>query len=222
MARASRFETMTPSPATRSLYSPNFELASDEDWVRCRCRSTAVHRADVISKHSQRTPPNSSRERDAPRRGERGTLTFVKSDEFDRTHPLCFEVVNFSAALAFDPGMHDDIGERPPGTVVGFDAEDKLVVARVGRAREKFRALGVGAGDQERLEPHNVPLESSRNQARDVFRDGHENFAGLVAALFAAVQLVFKVNGRNARFPERLGELHNRGESSMSAHCERG
>lgn len=143
-------------------------------------------------------------------------LTLVKGDELDAAHPVCLDLVNFRAALALESGMHNLVRKGAFRSVVGFDTEDKLVIAGVGRAREELATLGVRASDRERLETHDVPLHASSDETGDVFRDGDEDLAGLVSALFTAVHLVLEVNRRNTSFTERLGELHDGRETAVA------
>jgi len=146
-------------------------------------------------------------ERERGREGEGRTL--VERNELDALHPRRLDLVDLGAALALERGVHDLVGEGALRAGVRLDAEHKLVVARVGRARQELAALGVGARDEERLEAHDVPLHARGDEAADVLRDGHEDLARLVAALLAAVELVLEVDGRDARLAERLGELHD-------------
>ena len=86
-------------------------------------------------------------------------------------------------------------------------AEEERLVALVGAAVEQVGRLGVGAGDEDAGDPHDVELEARGVQPLVllVLRDQH--LAALVAALLGARALVLDVVARHADFHEAADQV---------------
>ena len=84
-------------------------------------------------------------------------------------------------------------------------AENAIV--RIDVARQKMRAVGIGAGQDQRGNIQNVRRQPGCDEFLYGFLRGHQNFAAQVSALLRRRQLVFKVNAGRARFDHRLHQL---------------
>ena len=87
------------------------------------------------------------------------------------------------------------------------NAEDELVVPNIDGAAEQFAALRIRARDYQVLYAHQVPLEARSHESINVLAHRHENLARQMSALLAAVQLVFKVDGRSTILGKEFSQL---------------
>lgn len=142
--------------------------------------------------------------------------TLLERHKFDATHPALLQRIDVRPrpSLPLDP--RNLLREPLLVPLPRLDTEDELVIARVRGARDELRALGVGTRDGEGLEAHDIPLHPGGSEAGDVLRDGDDDLAGLVAALFAAVELVLEVNCRDAGLSEYFCELHHSRKASVA------
>src|SRR5262249_25411043 len=89
------------------------------------------------------------------------------------------------------------------------------LVAGVDVGHDECSGVGVGAGNHEVLDAHDVVREAYGDEAVDVLLSGNEDLPGHMAALFSAGCLVLDVNGRGASLDEELGELEDGSEAAV-------
>ena len=111
-----------------------------------------------------------------------------------------------------DPQFVETLHQRQGGSFVGRQvdvggAQDERLVALVAAAVEQRRRLGVGAGDEDAGNLHDVELETRRVQALDLLVLRHQNLATLVAALLGARALVLDVVAGHAGLNEATDEV---------------
>ncbi len=111
-----------------------------------------------------------------------------------------------------DPEIVEALHQRQVAALVRREAdvggaEDERLVALVAAAVEQRRRLGVGAGDDDAGNLHDVELEARRVQALDLLVLRDQDLAALVAALLGPRALVFDVVPGHADFDEAPDEV---------------
>lgn len=64
---------------------------------------------------------------------------------------------------------------------------------------------------------HNVGLSADGDQTVDVLTDGHQHFTSHVPALLRARSLVLNVDTGSASLDEKLGQFHDRGQTTVAS-----
>lgn len=64
---------------------------------------------------------------------------------------------------------------------------------------------------------HNVGLRADGDETVDVLADGHKHLAGHVTALLRSWRLVLNVDAGRALLNEKLGKLHDGGQTTMAS-----
>ena len=81
------------------------------------------------------------------------------------------------------------------------------MIAFIDVARQQRRAVGVGAGDNERRYAGDVRRKTRGREHTNEMRYRHEHFAAEVAAFFLGGELILEVNACGARFDHHLHQL---------------
>ena len=95
-------------------------------------------------------------------------------------------------------------------------AEDERLVAIVAPAVEQIGRLGVGAGDDEPGDAHDVELEARGAEALDLLVLGDEHLAALVPALLGARLLILDVIARHAHLDEAPDQVAHVGVAAVA------
>lgn len=140
--------------------------------------------------------------------------SLVKADELGALDPLGLESINLGTDGTLGLHVLDGLGEGLDGSVC--DTEDELVVADVNGRGDELAGLGVGAGNDEVLAAHDVPLEARGVETVDVLADGDEDLAGQMAALLSTVELILKVHRRRTILRKELCELQHGRETAVA------
>ena len=143
-----------------------------------------------------------------------GNGSLIKGDELGALDPFSLESINLRALGALSLHGLDSLGQRLDGRV--RDAKDEFVVADINSRRDQLARLGVGTGNDQVLASHDIPLESSSVEAVDMFAGRNQNLTSEMAALLAAVKLVFEVNGSSTVLGKELGKLENSGKPTVT------
>ena len=85
--------------------------------------------------------------------------------------------------------------------------EDERLVALIGAIVEERRGLGIGPGNDDARDPHDVELEAGGVESPVLLVLAHENLAALVAALLCAGLLVLDVVARNTDLDEPTDQV---------------
>lgn len=131
--------------------------------------------------------------------------------------PIVLDGLERVTGLALAFGADHDIIERLKVAVGG--AENESVVTLVNVGGNQGGSLRVGTGDDQVLDAHNVVLQTDSDETVDVLRDGDEHLAGHVTALLGTRCLVFNVDTGGTLLNEKLGELHNGGQTTVTSVC---
>src|SRR6266540_2130054 len=99
------------------------------------------------------------------------------------------------------------LDQRQEARLVGWHvgvgrANQEGLIAFVAATFDQVGGFGVGAGDDEAGNAHDVELEAGRVQSLVLLVLRHKHFAALMAALLGARTLVLDVVARNAGFHE--------------------
>jgi hypothetical protein len=127
----------------------------------------------------------------------------LERDKLSGLNPLSLKGVDLGARGTLGFHLGESLGEGGDGGV--GNAKDELMVADIDGGEEQLAALRVGAGNDQVLGAHDVPLEAGGLEAVDVLTRGDQHLAGKVAALLAAMHLVLKVDAGRAVLGKQLG-----------------
>ena len=76
-------------------------------------------------------------------------------------------------------------------------------------------------GQMIKLLTHDISLCANGHQPVDMLADGHQDFAGHVAALLRARRLVLNVNSRGSSLDEQSRQLHDGRQTAVTGVCIR-
>ena len=96
-------------------------------------------------------------------------------------------------------------------------SENEGVVTPVDVGGDVGSRLGIGTGNDEVLNTHDVVLETNGNQTVNVLLDGDKHLTGHVTTLFGTGSLVLNVDTGGTLFDKELGELHDGSETAVTS-----
>ncbi len=90
------------------------------------------------------------------------------------------------------------------------------MIALVAATLDEGRGLGVGSGDNDARDPHDVELQAGGVEALDLLVLGHNHLAALVAAFLRSRLLVFDVVAGHADLDEAADEIADMSVSTVT------
>ncbi len=98
---------------------------------------------------------------------------------------------------------------------VGGPQNERLVPAVIVGVKQRG-CLGIGSGDNDTRNPHDIELEPGGIEALDLLVHRHQDLAALVAAFFRARPLIFDMVARHADFDKTPDQVAHMGITAVT------